>query len=106
MSDVMRNMRIPVSMDAEIEQHKPQMKITHRYIFFLSLGLKVYNYKTSSEKNPKLLEAIVNQHKETVHQMEVGIQTERFFKDFTDSRLSNILYLINIESERRENQKR
>ena len=106
MSDVMRNMRIPVSIDAEIEQHKPQMKITHRYIFFLSLGLEVYNYKTSFEKNPKLFEEIVNRHKETVHQMEVGIQTERFFKDFTDSRLSNILYLIRMESERRENQKR
>jgi hypothetical protein len=104
MKTVSRNFNIPIDLDVEIEEHKPKMKITHRYIFFLTLGIKLFTHKTLFERNSKLIENIVNKCEETLHDMELGIQTGRFFKDITTQRLDHIQYMIRMESERRKKQ--
>ena len=104
MSDVTRSIRIPVSLDAEIEEHKGKLNISNRYKFFLTLGLKLFTHKTLFERKPELIEDMINKHQEILKDMEVSIQTEQFFKDLTMERLDSIQYLIRIERERREKQ--
>ena len=45
---------------------------------------------------------LVNKCEEILHDMELGIQTERFFKDITTQRLDHIKYMIAIEQEQRQ----
>jgi len=101
MSDVTRSLRIPIKLDAEIEEHKPKMNITNRYVFFLTLGLKLYTHKTLLERNPEVMEIIVNHHVNTLHDMKVSAATGNFFKDMSNRDIDSIKYLVEIEQNSR-----
>ena len=101
MSDVTRSLRIPIKLDAEIEEHKPKMNITNRYVFFLTLGLKLYTHKTLLERNPEVMEIIVNHHVNTLHDMKVSLSTGIFFKDMSNRDIDSIKYLVEIEQNSR-----
>jgi hypothetical protein len=101
MSDVTRSLRIPIKLDAEIEEHKPKMNITNRYVFFLTLGLKLYTHKTLLERNPEVTKIIVNHHVNTLHEMKVSAATGIFFKDMSIDKLDSIKYLVEIEQNSR-----
>lgn len=98
---ITRSLRVPPEIDEEINEHQPNLSYTNAYLFFINLGLKVYTHKTLFQRNPKLIEQIVNHQKENLYKMQVSIQTEQFFKDMDNYRLDGIKYLIEIEKERR-----
>ncbi len=106
MTDVTRNFRIPVSLDAEIEEQQPKLNITERYIFFVSLGLKLFIHRHFFERNPKLIEKIISQQKEYLVKMKICVMTDEFFKNMDDKWLDSVKFLIESEQESRTGKER
>ena len=101
MRDTTRSIRIPADMDDEIEEHKPKLNISTRYKFFLKLGLTLYTHKTIFERNPELIQRIVNEQTELLYKAKYGSQLEEFLKDLDYYKLDSIKMMIEFEQERR-----
>ena len=101
MTAVMRNVRVPVSLDAELEENQPKLNIRDRYLFFISLGLRLFLHRTYLKKHPEIIEKIVNQEKENLVKMNVVVMTNEFFKKIDNHELDSLKYLIESEKEDR-----
>lgn len=101
MNDITRSIRIPIDIDDEILEQKPKLNISTRYKFFLKLGLILYTHKTIFERNPELIQRIVNEQTELLYKAKYGPELENFLKDLDDYKLDSIKMLIGFEQERR-----
>jgi len=63
--------------------------------------LKFYTHKTLLERNPEVMEIIVNHHVNTLHDMKVSLSTGNFFKDMSNRDIDSIKYLVEIEQNSR-----
>ena len=99
---ITRSLRIPPEIDEEVNEHQPNLSLTDAYLFFIHLGLKLYTHKTAFERNPKLIEEIVNKQKENLYKMKVSIQTEQFFKDMNNYQLDSNKHLMEMEQDQRK----
>ena len=100
--DVQLSFRIPLGLQEEMQQHKPKLKKTQRYLFFLNLGLKLFNHKTQFERNPELIQKIVNEQTELLYKTKFGPELEEFFKEMDDHKLDSIKMMISFEEDRRK----
>ena len=102
MVDVVLSCRIPYSLDEELKQLRPSGNKTRRYLFFLNLGLKLFKHKNQFERNPELIQKIVNEQTELLYKATISSDLEEFFKEMPDYKLDSMKMMLQYEQERRE----
>jgi hypothetical protein len=102
MVDITLSCRIPYGLDEELKQLRPQGSKTRRYLFFLNLGLKLFKHKTMFERNPQLIQKIVNEQTELIYKATISSDIEEFFKNMGDLQLDGMKMMLQYEKERRE----
>ena len=106
MVDVPLCCRIPLVLDEELQQLQPKLNKTRRYLFFIQLGLKLFKHKTMFERNPELIQKIVNEQTELIYKATISSDIEEFFKDMPDYKLDSMKMMIQFEQELREKKMR